>query len=389
MTTNNNLGIYIHLPFCEKRCNYCDFYSQTDIDYETVEGYMKAVHKEISLWAKEYCENRKADSIFIGGGTPSAIPEFYIKKLIEHIAHEFNVDKDAEISIESNPNSLREKKLSVYKSAGINRISIGVQSFLNEELKFLGRIHDADDAKKAFTVTRNAGFSNINIDLMFAFKKEFAENALKSVEQVLKLNPEHISFYSLQLEEGTKLFEDYISEKFELPSEEDDRKTYIKGTNLLKNAGYTHYEISNFAKRGYECRHNLKYWGMGEYIGIGASASSYINRSRNTNLFSISNYVKEVNNATELKDIELYEKHENSIKDDMSDYVITTMRTERGLVFEDFETRYGVCFFEAFPNAKKVIGDYERKDFVKIDKTRLNFTMQGINLSNRFLAEFV
>lgn len=389
MTTNSNLGIYIHLPFCEKRCNYCDFYSQTNLSQETVANYMKALQKEVSLWAKKCGEGRIVDTVFIGGGTPSAISESHIQKLLVQVQDEFDVASDVEISIESNPNSLSLKKLRAYKSAGINRISMGVQSFLDEELQFLGRLHDANAAEKTFVEARKAGFSNINIDLMFAFKKEFATNASKSIEKALKLKPEHISFYSLQLEENTQLFEDYTNDKFELPSEEEDRNSYIEGTGLLKQAGYEHYEISNFAKKGYECKHNLKYWSMAEYIGVGASASSYIERTRSTNLFSLDDYIREVENAKRISDMVTMEKHQNSLKDDMSDYVITTMRTANGLVFEDFEKRYGQDFFEAFPKAHIVLDEYESKEFVKINKESLNFTLKGINISNRFLAEFV
>ena len=379
----------MHLPFCEKRCNYCDFYSQTDMSHEMVERYMGALHREISMWAKEVSQNKQVDSVFLGGGTPSVISGGYITKLLSHIKNEFNLTNDAEISIESNPNSISKNKLAEYKKAGVNRISIGVQSFLDEELQFLGRLHDAATAKKAIAHAHEAGFTNINIDLMFAFKKEFVRNALKSLSEALKLNPAHISFYSLQLEDKTKLFEDYAAEKFELPSEEEDRNVYLEGVKLLRGAGYSHYEISNFAKCGYECRHNLKYWSMEEYIGVGASASSYMDMKRTTNLFSISDYVKEVGNAKDRNDIALSEQHQNSLKDDMSDYVITTMRTANGLVFDDFKKRYDTDFFVAFPNADEVIRRYEYEEFVKINKKRLKFTVAGINFSNRFLAEFV
>lgn len=389
MTTSNKIGIYVHLPFCAKRCNYCDFYSQTDLNNETIAKYIDAICKEISLWKVVFDEPKIVDSVFIGGGTPSAICAEHIKRLLAHISGEFGIERNAELSIEANPSSLGKEKLKAYKDAGITRLSIGIQSFTDAELKFLGRLHDANMAKEVFYTARDEGFSNINIDLMFGFEKEFEKNALNNLKEAVDLAPEHISFYSLQLEDGTKMFENYLAGNFELPSEETDRNTYKTGVELLKKSGYRHYEISNFAKCGYECRHNLKYWSMQEYIGLGASASSYTNRTRRTNLFSIGEYVSEVQNARKLRDIRLFEEHENSNADDMSDYVITTMRTQRGLSFSNFEKRYGQSFFEAFSEADKILAEYKRREIVKINKKSLKFTLKGINFSNGFLAEFV
>lgn len=432
-SAGNSAGLYVHLPFCEKRCNYCDFYSQTNLDERLVSRYVNALCNELELWAKEfdfynlrygekYQQNlRIIDTIFIGGGTPSAIEARHIERIMDCVRAYFKLAEDAEISMEANPNSLTGEKLLIYKNIGINRLSIGVQSFEDADLKFLGRLHDSKTAEAAFKLARKTGFDNINLDLMFAYKENLGksatentceygiwENAKKMVQKAIELSPEHISMYSLQLEEGTKLYEEYMKGAFDLPSEEADRFAYHEGAKMLKTAGYGHYEISNFAKPGFECRHNLKYWSMAEYIGAGASASSYVmpifencNSSdfkpsktktcgkRKTNVADIIKYIEQLEKAEKLSDINVAELHENKLQDDMSDYVITTMRTARGLSFSDFKLRYGIDFYEAFPNAKNIMEEHVKHGLLEVSKGSMRFTLLGVDVSNSFLAEFV
>lgn len=388
------------MPFCEKRCNYCDFYSQTSLEEGRLSAYVQALCKEIELYSKKYSSICICDSIFIGGGTPSAIDEKHIANILSCTMEAFSLSENAEISIETNPNSLSYEKLLAYKAAGINRLSIGVQSFCDDDLKFLGRIHSKNQALKAFDEARKAGFSNINLDLMFAFKEGFEKGMEESLSTLVNLRPEHVSFYSLQLEEGTPLYLDYLSKVFEMPDVEKDRKAYAYGVQFLKNAGYEHYEISNFSLKKKECRHNLKYWSMGEYIGIGASASSYLRENsgkktpdiagvRRSNVWDMDRYIERVKKAENTDELEFAEIQKNTLSEDMADYVITTMRRMKGLNFRDFKRSYGLDFFEAFPAAKDVLTDYFNRGLIYFDDEIMRFTLEGVSISNAFLAEFV
>ena len=268
------LSLYIHIPFCKEKCAYCDFLSFGGQSGENRRQYIEALCKEIKAYeemAKEYC----VQTIFIGGGTPSYIELSLMEQVMDKIKEVFVIDEDVEITIEGNPDSLTEDKLAGYRKMGINRLSIGLQSADDEMLKILGRVHTFDQFLIAYDNARKAGFTNINVDLMSGLPGEDKETYLHTLDTVLNLCPEHISAYSLIVEDETPLAED---EELlaRLPSEEDDRELYTETGNRLLSKGYTRYEISNYAREGYECRHNIVYWTGGEYLGLGLGASSYL-----------------------------------------------------------------------------------------------------------------
>lgn len=268
------LSLYVHIPFCKAKCNYCDFLSFGDCDYSRHKTYIHALCKEINAY-KPIAHEYVVKTIFFGGGTPSFIEASLIAGVMQTIQDVFEVDNNAEITIEGNPDSLQKDKLSVYRKVGINRLSIGLQSANDALLKTLGRVHNYDQFVAAYSSARQVGFSNINVDLMSGLPRETKESYVRTLAKVVELQPEHISAYSLIVEEGTPLADNDTLLDL-LPSEEMDRQLYAKTKILLKNSGYERYEISNYAKKGYACRHNLVYWTGGEYLGVGLGASSYL-----------------------------------------------------------------------------------------------------------------
>ena len=266
--TSNKMGLYLHVPFCRKKCRYCDFLSFECNDDSLLTEYSSALIREIQLRYREW-PYRVVDSIYIGGGTPSIMPAEDMVRILSEVREHFLLDNDCEITIEANPATLTEEKLEAYLNAGINRISIGVQSFDNAILSLLGRIHDKNDAFKAIRMAKKAGFDNINIDLMFGIPGQTMKKWRDTVRQCLFLEPEHISLYSLQLEEGTPLYKMVHTQKLltEL-SPETDRTMYHDALQMMESAGYEQYEISNAARPGFESRHNLKYWSYQEYLGL-------------------------------------------------------------------------------------------------------------------------
>ena len=268
------LSLYVHSPFCKAKCNYCDFLSFGGCGYSEQKQYVSALCKEIEAYR---CVSREyvIQTIFFGGGTPSFVEASFIEQIMQTIRSVFEIAPQAEITIEGNPDSLLKDKLSVYRRAGVNRLSIGLQSANDELLKVLGRVHNYDQFVAAYSSARQVGFSNINIDIMSGLPGESKESYVRTLAKVVELQPEHISAYSLIVEEGTPLCDnDDLLDL--LPSEEIDRQLYAKTKMLLKNSGYDRYEISNYSKKGYECQHNLVYWTGGEYLGVGLGASSYL-----------------------------------------------------------------------------------------------------------------
>ena len=283
----NKISIYIHIPFCESRCYYCDFCSSL-LAKSNVEKYFKYLRREIKL-QEDFLRDKIIDTVFIGGGTPSSVDPKFIKEIMEDLSA-FEFSKDSEVTIESNPNSLTREKAQVYFSSGINRISIGAQSFNEEILKRIGRIHKKDDIYRAIENARSAGFENINLDLMLALPGQKFSDIEESIDEVEKLNLPHISYYSLILEEGTKLYRDHEKSPLVFPNEDEDRKMYHYVVDELEKIGLKQYEISNFAKEGYECRHNMAYWKLRDYISFGLSASSNIGNLRYTNFYNFKDY---------------------------------------------------------------------------------------------------
>lgn len=344
--------------------------------------YADAISMDIAARATEW-PYRVVDSVFIGGGTPSLLPPAAIEKILTAVFTELNVDDDVEVTIETNPATLTEEKLNAYISGGINRISIGIQTFDNVLLRLLGRVHDKNDAFNAIRMTKKAGFDNINVDLMFAIPGQTLKQWKDTVRQCIFLEPQHISLYSLQIEEGT-IFNKLVEEGTLTPtSEELDREMYREALHMLKNAGFNHYEISNAALPGYESRHNLKYWSYEEYLGVGPGASSFIGGRRYSNFTKMTDYLNAIKRG------DLPEDRENSdnytLREEMGVFVFTGLRKTGGFDINDFEKKFEVDFFDIYDPA--VI---ERlKGYLEIRGMNLLLTEEGRDIANIIMAEFV
>lgn len=331
---------------------------------------MESLLSDIEEYGRVYGEEYIVDTVFIGGGTPSILPSPYIGEILACIFDCFTVDEDAEISMESNPKTLTYENLLSYRKAGVNRLSIGVQSLNDNCLKALGRVHTAADFKRNFIMAREAGFDNINMDLMFAIPGHTMEVWEETLDEAIALGPEHISFYSLQIEEGTPFYDMYRRGEFDQVPDDIDREMYHRAIAKLKAAGYEHYEISNAAKPGRACRHNLKYWSMEDYLGIGPSASSYMKGVR-------------------FAEAPLMEFHENSQEDDMSEFVFTGLRKTCGISFDDFEKRYGKKFWDVFADSRAELEPYMEAGQLIETMEGLALSEEGFDISNAIMAIFV
>ena len=385
MTTNKNPGIYVHIPFCVRKCNYCAFLSGAS-DEALRERYVKALCEEIRIRARLMSDHAHGvfDTIFFGGGTPSLLSSDQVARIISELKANFNIDDEAEITLESNPATLSMESLKGYRDAGVNRLSMGVQSMDDDILRRLGRIHTAGDVIRDMQNAREAGFDNINLDLMFAVPDSSLDTTISDIEAVTSLGPEHISFYSLQLEEGTAFFKAFEMGKLTEITDEIDRAMYHAGTKLLKEKGYEHYEISNFAKRSYESRHNLKYWEMAPYMGLGLGASSFIYNSRVMNVCSLDEYF----NLTGKGLAPYAEVHKNSERDNVAEAVFTGLRKVEGIRYEDVLGSYEK-FWEYYSDVFEEACEYEREGKLIIDEEGMRLTSDGIDISNSIMALFV
>lgn len=380
MTTPNKAGIYIHIPFCVKKCSYCAFLSGP-AGPEVRQEYVNHLIEEIRLRSREVPE---ADTIYFGGGTPSLLTPEQIGEILEEVRSAFRITEDAEVTLEANPGTLTAESLEGYRKTGINRLSMGVQSMDDRRLRYLGRIHTAEEVRRDVKMAREAGFRNINLDLIFAIPGTDVSDAMEDLEAIAALEPEHISFYSLQLEEGTSFFRDFEAGKLREVPDETDREMYHRGIRALREKGYRHYEISNFARPGCESRHNSKYWNMSEYVGLGLGASSYTGHRRTVNETDLKAY-SEMLDRGELAFMEI---HENSEADDISEAVFTGLRREEGIRYRDIlgsEAAFWEYFREALPEARA----YEAGGFLELDDEGLRLTERGIDISNGIMALFV
>lgn len=372
-------GIYIHIPFCKKKCKYCDFTSFCSSE-EDIQKYIKSLIKEI----KNNTNDKKVSTIYIGGGTPSLVDSKYICQVLEEIKNKFEIDKNAEITIEVNPGTVTKEKLIDYKNAGINRLSIGLQSSSNRILELIGRIHTFEDFKNTYTLARDVGFSNINVDLMLAIPTQKEEELIESLNEVIKLNPNHISVYSLILEEGTELNRLVENKELELLDDKIERAMYWKIKTILEKNGYNHYEISNFAKKGYESKHNMDCWNQEEYIGFGLSSHSYIDGKRFSNTNNFEEYVKNIENNDFQKNIELHEEQDRESK--AKEYMMLGLRKTRGVSISEFERKFRInpLFYFRFEIEKLV-----NEDLIQVDLDNIKLTSKGLDLANLAFEEFV
>lgn len=371
-----NMSLYIHIPFCKQKCYYCDFPSYANIDY-LKEDYVDALCKEIEN--KNITYNIK--SIFVGGGTPSYLSSKQLEKLLITI-NKLNLDENIEFTMEANPGTLDEEKLIVMKNCGINRISMGLQAVQNSLLKDIGRIHTFNVFEENFKLARKVGFNNINVDLMFGLPSQTVEDWKDSLEKIASLEPEHISAYSLIVEEGTAFYKLYEKNKLILPSEEVERDMYKITKEILNFYGYKQYEISNYAKDGFECYHNKVYWKSKEYIGLGSSSASFIDGKRIKNIENVKKYIEKVN-AEEAVTEEIYC---NSKEDNIEEFMFMGLRLIEGINMEEFKRRFNINIMDIY---KKIIEKNIEKDLLEIKGGYLRLTQKGIELSNYVMSDFI
>lgn len=375
-----NISLYIHIPFCKSKCNYCDFLSFDNKDSVKKE-YVNALINEIKSYS-EIAIEYSVKSIFIGGGTPSILSCSDIEKIFDSLKLYYNIDTDAEITIEANPGTLDEEKIKVLLSSDVNRISMGLQSCNNGLLKKLGRIHTWEEFLNNYNMIRNSGFDNINIDLMFALPNQTISDIENDLKKIISLRPEHISYYSLIIEEGTKFSRLYDDNKLVLPAEDVERDMYWLIHDTLQDNGYKHYEISNYALDNRECYHNKVYWKEEEYIGMGLGASSYFEGFRYKNINNLSNYIDINGDISKLKE----STEKISKKTSIEEYMFLGLRLLEGIDKIDFYNRWG---HEIEYYYKDVIQELIEKGLIIEDGCRLRLTKKGIDVSNFALSMFL
>ena len=401
---NKELGIYIHIPFCKQKCYYCDFTSFAGCEH-LQERYVECLKKELQYRLNEVKDNYVITTIYIGGGTPSYIDSRYIKEIMNLITSEisrinlnnnqfekFKLDnyqleniKPAyeEATIEVNPGTVTEQKLRDYKEAGINRLSIGVQSTNNKLLKEIGRIHNYEQFIETYNLARNVGFKNINIDLMLGLPNQTIEDLKESLDKVMGLNPEHVSVYSLILEEGTKLYNMVSDGKLELPDEEYERQMYWYVKNTLELNEYKHYEISNFAKTGYESKHNVNCWKQKEYIGVGLGASSYCDGVRFSNIKDLEEYIANVE-AGKIDKNTIVEEMQTET-DKQKEYMMLGLRMIDGVSIQEFKARFGQNPVYLF---RDELDELVKDKLLIVEGDKIKLTNRGLDLANQVWMEF-
>ncbi|MDD7444152.1 MAG: radical SAM family heme chaperone HemW [Clostridiales bacterium] len=376
-------GIYLHVPFCVKKCAYCDFVSFPE--QSRADAYFQALYKEIAMAAVE-CGGKKFDTVFFGGGTPSAVPLEFICVAVERIRAEFDLEI-SEATIECNPGTVDMGKLAAYRKTGFNRISIGVQSFDDGLLRSIGRIHSARQAEETVKLARSAGFENINIDLMYGLPGQSEKEYIDSIERGGLLGVDHISAYSLILEEGTPLY-DWVNEgRIVLPDDDAVYDMHRAGMARLESLGYKRYEISNYARPGCQCRHNINYWDVGEYIGLGLNSSSAL-RSKSGELIrfknceSIDNYISEINCGR------LPRENVESIgrENEMFEWIMLGLRKIEGVELGRFKARFGADVCEVY---REAVNKLENMGWLTVDQRFMRLTDRGLDMQNSALMEFM
>ena len=371
-----DLSIYIHIPFCKEKCFYCDFLSFKGKE-EYFEKYKIALLKEIENFAILNKDKYIIKTIFIGGGTPSILPIGYIGEIMEKIVTLFNMDKNLECTIESNPGTLSYEKIKHFKDNNINRISLGLQAYQNHLLKKIGRIHTIEEFLKNYENVRKVGFENVNIDLMFSLPTQTEKDFEQTLKNISALEPEHISTYSLILEEGTKFYSMYEKGEFELFNDEIDRKLYYMAINILQKKGYNLYEISNFCKPNRECKHNIVYWTRKEYIGFGLGASSLIDEKRIINTTNFNDYI----NFKNEQEIEVLEKRHM-----YSEYIFLGLRMTNGIKKSNFYKEFNVSIDEIY---KPQLDKFIKNGLIIQENDNIRLSKKGIDLSNIVFSEFI
>lgn len=401
------MELYVHIPFCVKKCNYCDFLSMP-ADDTVKKQYVQALKNEIVFFAESMHE--KLETIYFGGGTPSVLLAEQLIEVLNLIRSQFDVCPDAEITIEINPATIDFRSLHKLKQAGFNRLSIGLQSVQNDKLLLLGRIHTYEQFLQTYQNARQVGFQNINIDCMSALPGQTLEEYIDGLHKIIELNPEHISSYSLIIEENTPFYERYANHKELLPDEETDRAMYHETKRILQKAGYFRYEISNYAKVGFESRHNSGYWEREPYLGVGLGASSFIHDYRMRNICDLKQYISlwsgyapssqntglhnlhslgSLNDVSDFQNHLIYDEIEPvSGEDAMAEYFFLGLRMAKGVSIQQFEMEFGCSVFERF---SKELAELENDKLILIDKEqdRIALTEFGMDVSNWVFEKFI
>ena len=373
-----NLGLYVHIPFCVQKCRYCDFLS-APCDDAGKEAYVDALIKEIKESAADF-RDYLADTIFIGGGTPSILSPEQIVAIMDAIRDNYNLAPYTECTIECNPGTMTEKKAEAFLLAGVNRISIGLQSANDNELRTLGRVHTTEEFLDSFLLARSCGFQNINVDLMNALPYQTLDSFCATLHSVAGLAPEHISVYSLIVEENTPLYDwVYAGNEDALPTEEVEREMYYSAKKILGGYGYERYEISNYARKGYECRHNLGYWERKEYAGFGLGAASLVGNVRYNNQSDMKSYLKCCGREKTNKEI-------LSKKDEMAEFMFLGLRKTAGISKEKFYNTFGVEYNKVYGTITQKL---ESKGLIIQENDTVRLTDLGIDVSNVVMAEFL
>ncbi len=364
------VGLYVHIPFCLQKCSYCDFASECPTD-AFKEEYIDALCREIFSYSKQRVS---VDSVFFGGGTPSLLTPDEFGKIMDAVNESFDLKSGCEFTLEANPKTLNGEKLSAYLSRGVNRLSLGLQSIHENELKILGRIHSYDDFLSTYKLARDLGIRNINVDVMFGIPSQTKETFKSTVERIISLEPEHISVYGLILEEGTSFYKKRDTLSF--PDEDTERDMYFLASDLLRKFGYLHYEISNFAKSGFESVHNLKYWACKEYIGVGLAAYSYLDGVRYGNPRDKTRYF-----------LGERENEERSDKESLEfEYAMLALRTSYGISLSDYARKFG----KSFRNGReKLISKYKNLGLLTETDGHIALTEKGFYVSNTILTDLL
>lgn len=375
----DKISLYIHIPFCAQKCLYCDFPSFARKDHLR-KTYIEALNKEI-ISLREKHNNLEINTIFIGGGTPSVLEADELECLLKEVA-KLNMTKDIEYSMECNPGNLTEEKLEVMKKYGVNRISMGLQAKQDNLLKGLGRIHNYKTFKENFLLAKKVGFNNINVDLMFGLPNQRLNEWEETLREIISLDPAHISAYSLIIEEGTAFYNLYENDKLKLPTEEEERKMYHLAKKILEENGFNQYEISNYAKEGKECRHNLAYWNMDNWIGVGSAAASYINGKRIKSISSVEKYINSINEKGEAVE----EIINNSKNDNMEEFMFMGLRKINGIDENEFKKRFSMNINDVYG---EILNKYIGEGLLIRESGRIFLSEKGIEISNIIMADFL
>lgn len=374
-------GVYIHFPFCVKKCIYCDFTSFVS-EKALYKKYFSYLKDEIDIFVNKFPESSKkcVETLYIGGGTPSLIPPELLSDFFQHLKAYFDFSNLVEFTLEANPESIEKGKFEEFKSLGVNRVSMGIQSFNDESLRLLGRVHNSKEAIEKFGLLRSIGYENINIDLIFALPNETFDMQMQSLKQAISLNPEHISYYSLMVERGTPL--NNMRKGLNFPNEETWLKEFINGKRILEEAQFIHYEISNYAKKSYECLHNIKYWRNFPYFGFGVSAGGFFNNVRYVNVKTLDRYFHKINEGK----LPFSFRKRLSSNELKSEFIMMGLRLLDGIYFEDYYYRFGSFLQKDF---EKEIMELKELKLLKVYKNKIALTKKGVQYANVVFRKFI